>query len=153
MEPILLPVTHIYQHKKGECVAACCAMLLDYLSISTSYKQLLKLLGTQPFGTLASQINKLETLNLTVIYKHGTFTELYEHLTNNRPCIAFVMTGQLPYWHEDQSHAVVVVGLDDERIFLNDPAFPIAPTPVARGDFDLAWFEWDEMYATLMRKT
>lgn len=153
MTPVRLSVPHIPQHKDGECVAACAAMLLDYMGVSASYNQILKLLGTEWFGTFASQIRKLESLKLTVIYQRGTFEDLHHHLSNNHPCIAFVMTEELPYWNEERSHAVVVAGLDDDLIYLNDPAFHDAPKAVSRGDFDLAWIKWDEMYATLIKKT
>jgi len=45
---------------------------------------------------------------------------------------------------------VVVVGLDDNFIYVNDPAFPDAPIQIERGEFDLAWLEWDEKYAVLI---
>ncbi|MEK7440289.1 MAG: cysteine peptidase family C39 domain-containing protein [Chloroflexota bacterium] len=151
-DPVRLQVAHVYQREEADCVPACALMLLGYLGVSISFERVKNILGTRDIGTLASQIRKLESLNLTVIYQRGTFDDLYQHLSNNRPCIAFVMTGELPYWDDDRSHAVVVVGLDDTMIYLNDPAFPNAPTPVSRGDFDLAWLEWDEMYATLIRK-
>ena len=35
---------------------------------------------------------------------------------------------------------------------LNDPAFEEAPKVVSRGDFDLAWLERDEVYATFLRR-
>jgi len=127
-------------------------MLFQYWNVVADYEKLKQILGTQPFGTFASQLRKLESLDLAVIYKRGTFDELFDHLSNKRPCIAFVMTGELPYWNENTSHAVVVVGLDDTTIYLHDPIRP-APVQVSRGDFDLAWLEWDEMYATLMKKS
>ncbi|MEK7440427.1 MAG: peptidase C39 family protein [Chloroflexota bacterium] len=152
MNPVQLKVPHLQQSSDGECVAVCAAMVLEYLDVDVKYQRILKLLGTQPFGTISSQLSKLESLKLTVVYKRGTFDELYEHLSNNRPCIAFVMTGELPYWTEDKSHAVVVAGLDDDFIYINDPDLDHAPIQVPRGDFDLAWLEWDEMYATLIKK-
>ncbi len=121
--------------------------------MAISVERLRSILGTHEAGTTSSQIRKLESLNLTVIYKRGTFEELQDHLTNDHPCIAFVMTGQLPYWKDNRSHAVVVVGLDEERVYLNDPDLDFAPVQVSRGDFDLAWLEWDEMYAALIKKT
>jgi ABC-type bacteriocin/lantibiotic exporter with double-glycine peptidase domain len=149
---VILKVPHIHQGIQADCVPACAAMVLGYLGMPTPFERLKSILGTHEAGTVASQIRKLESLNLTAIYKRGTFEELQDHLSNNHPCIAFVMTGQLPYWKDDRSHAVVVVGLEDEHIYLNDPELDFAPIQVSRGDFDLAWLEWDEMYATLIRK-
>ncbi len=54
--------------------------------------------------------------------------------------------------HWPCNHAVVVTGLDDDYIYLNDPAFTNAPIQVRRGDFDLAWLAQDEYYALLMRR-
>lgn len=150
MPPIILPVPHIRQHNLGECLAACAAMVCSYLDFSITYEQLLKLLRVEWFGTPASNIRELEKLNVSVTYKQGTLEELHNHLTNNRPCIAFVKTGQLPYWDGDNDHAVVIVGLDDEYIYLNDPDFANAPMQVSHGDFDLAWLERDEFYAVLI---
>jgi len=66
-----------------------------------------------------------------------------------QPCIAFVKTGELPYWKRSVDHAVVVAGIDDGYVYLNDPDLPTAPISVSLGDFDLAWLEHDEMYAVL----
>jgi uncharacterized protein YvpB len=80
----------------------------------------------------------------------GNWEELQAHLENNRPCMTLVQTSELPYWAEESDHAVIVIGLDDELIYLNDPAFPEAPIQVTRGEFDLAWLEKDEVYAVLI---
>ncbi len=61
-------------------------------------------------------------------------------------------TRELPYWDEATNHAVLVVGLDKAPVDVNDPQFSNAPIKVSRGDFDLAWLEWDELYAVLMRR-
>ena len=77
---------------------------------------------------------------------------LRTHLQNNQPCIVFVDTGQLPYWDESANHALVVVGLDEDYVYVHDPEFPNAPLQVSIGDFDLAWLEHDEMYAVITRR-
>lgn len=134
-----LPVPHQQQHERGECLVACAAMILVYLGVSITYKRLLKLLQVRSqIGAPASSIHKLEQLGITVVYQQGTLAELHSHLANGRPCIVFLKTGELPYWDEDSDHAVVVVGLDDNLVYLNDPEFPDAPIQVPRGDFDLA---------------
>ncbi len=152
MKSVILSVSHIRQREDGECIAACAAMVLKYLNISAPYEQLLRLLKIDWFGTAAFRIRELEKLGIQVIYKQGTLEEIHDHLSNDRPCIAFVKTIELPYWNEANDHAVVVVGLDDEFIYLNDPAFPDAPKKVSHGDFDLAWLERDEYYAIFKRK-
>ncbi len=153
MLPILLPVTHIQQRKNGECLAACAAMILNYMGLRIDYDRLLKLLRTQWFGTASFHVRELEKLGLTVVYKEGTLDELHEHLSNDRPCIAFVNTGELPYWDEATDHALVIVGLDDDYVYFNDPMLSTAPMYISRGEFILAWQERDEYYAALMRRT
>lgn len=64
--------------------------------------------------------------------------------------IVFVQVKELPIWRgQDFKHAVVVVGLDDEIIYLMDPALDSGPTPTPIGDFQLAWDEMDNFYVTL----
>ncbi|MCQ3977962.1 MAG: hypothetical protein DPW09_31430 [Anaerolineae bacterium] len=82
-------------------------------------------------------------------FYHSCFEDLFDHLSQGWPCLAFIKTGELPYWEENVDHAVVVVGLDDQYIYLNDPAFPTAPVQVDRKEFELAWLEWDEKYAVV----
>jgi ABC-type bacteriocin/lantibiotic exporter with double-glycine peptidase domain len=154
MPLVILPVPHRQQQAYGECLAACADMILHYLGFSISYKRLLKLLRVKPLaGTRSSNIRELKKLGFSVIYEQGTFDKLYHHLSNDRPCIAFVKTGELPYWDDDTDHAVVVVGLDDNNVFINDPEFPDAPMQVSRGHFDLAWVERDDFYAVIMRRS
>ena len=61
-----------------------------------------------------------------------------------------MQTENLPYWPHNTLHAVVVVGIDDRSVYLNDPEFPEAPIAVPVGDFDLAWLAEDERYAILI---
>jgi ABC-type bacteriocin/lantibiotic exporter with double-glycine peptidase domain len=152
--PIHLPVTHIQQRISGECLAACTAMILTYLRIPASYSQLLKLLDIEPLvGAPFSKIHAVEKLGIAVLYqKHGSLAMLYDYLSQSLPIIVDVETQELPYWQQISArHVVVVVGMDAQHIYLNDPQFPTtaAPMAVALGDFDLAWLERDERYALL----
>jgi ABC-type bacteriocin/lantibiotic exporter with double-glycine peptidase domain len=150
MPPVILPVPHLQQQDRGECLAICAAMVLSYLGITIARNRLFKLLQIkQGLGTPAYNIRRLEQIGFTVVYQQGTLAKLHEHLTQNRPCIAMVKTEQLPYWTEAVDHAVVVIGMDDETVYLNDPEFATAPFQVSQGDFDLAWLERDEFYAVI----
>jgi predicted double-glycine peptidase len=70
-------------------------------------------------------------------------------LVQGQPVIVFVRTSELPYWDYGTDHALVVVGCDDDNIYVNDPNFAEAPISVPRGDFELAWLERDYYYALI----
>jgi hypothetical protein len=128
-------------------------MILLYLGLTPNYEHLLKVLRIRPeVGTPAYNVRELERLGVRVVYKQGTLVELAEHLANNHPCLTPVQTGELSYWSAQTKHAVVVRGLDDDYVYVNDPAFSIAPVLVPRGDFDLAWLAQDEYYAVITRQ-
>ncbi len=145
-----LPVPHRKQRHRADCLAACAAMALDYLGITVSYPSLLQLLDITPdLGAPASNIRRLSALGISVTYSSGTLHALTEHLAQRRPCIAFVYTTHLSYWSEATRHAVVIVGMNERLVYLNDPFFDIAPQVVARLEFALAWDEMDNIYAVL----
>ena len=89
---IHLRVPHLQQQQPGECLAACAQMILTHLNLLVTYERLLKLLRVKSgFGTPASNIRHLETLNVEVSYQSlGTFEDLFDHLSQGRPCIAFI---------------------------------------------------------------
>jgi uncharacterized protein YvpB len=70
-------------------------------------------------------------------------------LQEGHPVIVFVRTGELPHWTYSTDHALVVVGYDENLLYVNDPAHPEAPVTVPRGDFELAWLERDYFYALI----
>ena len=115
MSPITLPVKHRRQQHPGDCIAACAAMVLDYLDEPVAYDRLLRILRIAPdFGAPAPNLRLLEELGVVVIYKeYGSLDEIRQHLENHLPCIAFLRTGELPWWTWDTGHAVVIVGMDD----------------------------------------
>jgi len=144
-----LPVSHRKQTRQADCLAACAAMVLDYIGRPCPYQQLLSILGTKAIGTPSSNILRLAQLGVSVIYKAGSLEELELHIAQGRPCIVFLDTTELPYWPERTFHAVVVVGMDDEYVYVNDPAFDQAPQRATWGDFDLAWIEEGYYYAVI----
>jgi ABC-type bacteriocin/lantibiotic exporter with double-glycine peptidase domain len=149
--PILLSVPHLQQSRDGDCLPACAYMILSYIGKRIRYWRLRWLLGTQSFGTPFFHIRRIERLGITVEVKsRGTLALLHQHLLQNHPCLVSVQTENLPYWAHNTLHAVVVVGMDDKTVYLNDPEFPEAPIAVSLGDFDLAWLAEDERYAVLI---
>jgi len=148
---ILLSIPHHPQRDDGDCLAACAAMVLDHLSVSADYDRLLRLLGVKPYGTPGSHLNNLADLGVHVRYARGTQDELSDYLARGQPCIVLVRTDQLPYWTYATDHAVLVVGFDEQAVYVNDPAFEQAPQRVSHADFELAWLEFDYRYAVIWR--
>ena len=154
MSKIILPVKHRQQQHTADCIAACAAMVLDYLNEPINYDRLLHLLRIAPdFGAPAPNLRFLEQLGVTVIYKEfGSLDEIRQHLENHLPCIAFLRTGELPWCTWDTAHAVVIIGMDDETLLLHDPALDSGSTSIQKNVFDLAWLTRDETYAVIKPK-
>jgi ABC-type bacteriocin/lantibiotic exporter with double-glycine peptidase domain len=151
MPKILLPVPHIRQRNNADCLAACTAMVLEYLNVPVSYDALISLLNITPdLGAPASNVTRLASAyNVQVRYQSGTLDTLKGYLGEGMPGIAFVNTLQLSYWEENAWHAVVVVGIDDTKIYLNDPFFDKAPQAISHLEFYLAWDEMDNAFAVI----
>lgn len=143
----LLLVSHRKQRQRTDCLAACVAMVLDYIGRPCPYQRLLRLLDVKSIGAPSSNVLRLAQLGVSVIHEAGSLKELELQIAQGRPCIVFLDTDELPYWSEATFHAVVVVGMDDEPVYVNDPAFDQAPQRITWGDFDLAWIEEGYYYA------
>jgi hypothetical protein len=124
-------------------------MLLAYIGIDIQYQRLLRILRVQPFGTSGRNFSHLAQIGVEVVYRTGAMSTLDEIIGSGRPCIALVRSGLLSYWSYSTDHAVVVVGIDDNAIYINDPAFVQSPMQVTRLEFDLAWMEFDYRYCIM----
>jgi len=81
---------------------------------------------------------------------YGNVETLEMYLEVGLPVVAYVDTGFLmSYWTESTNHAVVVVGIEDERIYLNDPFFQAAPQILSLNEFLSAWIEQKQLYAVI----
>jgi len=149
---VRLPIELLVQKRSGECLAACAVMVLRSLQVSVDYVQLVRMLEITDIGAPFSRLLRLETLGVKVTLSCGTLPLLHRHLVRGLPSIVAVDTRELPYWRSVASpHAVVVCGMNRHDVLLLDPAFATGPFLVTHGDFDLAWLERDEQYATITR--
>jgi len=126
-------------------------MVLAYLGDSVPEEELLALFDGTEFGTPANRLNRLGRMGYDVEIGRGTLELLRSKLELGLPSIVLVHTAFLGYWTESTRHAVVVVGLDDEHAYLNDPAFESAPQKVSLNGFLAAWIEMDQISATISR--
>ena len=147
-----LPILHRQQRQQVECLAACAAMILDYLQVPVSYETLVKRLRIGYAGAPFRNLRYLEALGVSVSIEQGQIETLRLWLDQKLPPIAFVATQALSYWDQVTQHAVVVVGIDHDSVYLHDPNFADAPKIVPIAEFDLAWLEMDEFYALIQTK-
>jgi hypothetical protein len=63
--------------------------------------------------------------------------------------IACAHTADLSYWSQAVDHIVVVVGIDDEQIYLYDPSLSDGSQPVAKVEFELAQLNYDRLCAII----
>jgi ABC-type bacteriocin/lantibiotic exporter with double-glycine peptidase domain len=125
-------------------------MVLEFLGHSFSEADLARRLGTKSFGTPAPNLYHLEKDGFSIVYGSGALSTIKSYVHKRIPCLAFVQTGDLPYWNEDTAHVIVVIGIDDEQLYINDPAFDKAPQTVPLDYFLLAWSEFDHRYAVIL---
>lgn len=147
----LLNVSYIPQKRESDCLPVCAQMVLAYLGISATYDQLYTLLETKWFGTPFEKITRVESLGTSVSIDYLGLAAIKGYLNNNLPVIAGVHTADLSYWTESVDHVVVVIGLDDQHIYLHDPAFGQGPQPVPLVEFELAQLGFDNLCAVVQR--
>ena len=98
-----------------------------------------RLLGCTLFGATAQSVMSVIRLGYNVDLRYSSLEELKAFLEVGHPAVAFVRTGELDYWQNDCSHAVVIIGYDDHHIYINDPYFEDAPQKTRIEAFQLAW--------------
>lgn len=133
-------------------MAACAAMLCSYWNVPVDYQALVRDLDIRiDAGGLLENIRQLTLHGFSAYYRRrNSLNDLYLLLENGWPPIVGVQAGEFPYWQEPPAqHAVVVVGMTFDGIWLNDPAASTAPLAIPYGDFDLAWLEMDEAFAVI----
>lgn len=87
MPKVLLPVSHLKQKGDGDCLAACAAMVLEFIDRGIDYSQVAQLLKIRIFGAPASNIRLITQLGLSVTYSVTDVDGLFKMLDNGQPVI------------------------------------------------------------------
>jgi ABC-type bacteriocin/lantibiotic exporter with double-glycine peptidase domain len=144
---MLLSVPHRRQHTDGECLLACVEMVLAYRGITVDPQRLSARIGVIPgAGTPLSRLFRLRAVypGIQVTIADGDVTTLLGALHRGIPPILAVLTGELPYWHEDSRHALVLCGVEGSQAFVNDPGFSQSPLTIEAAEL---WLAWDAAYS------
>jgi ABC-type bacteriocin/lantibiotic exporter with double-glycine peptidase domain len=126
-------------------------MVLAYLENPVTESKISDLFEADEIGTPSSRIIRLEQWGFQVTYGSTDLTQLKAWLGQDIPPIVFVQAGFLDYWLKNTPHAVVVIGIEGNRVYLNDPAFETVPQIASLDGFLAAWIEMDEVAAIITR--
>lgn len=152
MPKSLLAVSRLHQRGEGDCLPTCAQMILGFLGRAASYEELYRLLGTHSFGTPAANIRRLSSLGVVVSLAEMELDAIEAALADNLPVIAFINTADVAYWAVDTDHAVVVIGADEENVYLNDPYHAEDTQRVSRTAFLLAQLKFNNLCAVIRTK-
>jgi hypothetical protein len=117
-------------------------MVLAFQGLTVDEVYLCALLETKPRGTSALNVLLLNDRlpQCSVKAEPASVDDLQQSLGVGIPPITFVRTSLLPYWQgKDVMHALVVVEVQEDAVFVNDPRFSTAPLAIALIDFCAAW--------------
>ncbi|NKQ37357.1 MAG: hypothetical protein HF973_17290 [Chloroflexi bacterium] len=145
-----IPVPHYPQSNPGACLPACARMALAALGKPYAETELAQVMGSYPFGTPASRVTRLQALGNQVRYEPMTLTELRQWTQQGLTPIVFVLADFLPWTDFIGFHALVLVGVTNEQVWLHDPALPDGPIQLSVDGFMLAWEEFDRMTAVIL---
>jgi predicted double-glycine peptidase len=124
-------------------------MALTALRKPYTETELAKVMGSYPFGTPASHVIRLQTLGYQVRYAPMTLTELQQLISQGLTPIVFVLADFLPWADFIGFHALLLVGVTNDQVWLHDPALPDGPMQLSVDGFMLAWEEFDRMTAVI----
>lgn len=145
----LLSISHLQQHNQSDCLPVAIQMVTNHLGLAISYAELTKLLGTQWFGTPFRHIERLKFYSLHVSIGYLGLSEIGNYLEKGIPVISCLHTADLSYWTKASDHVVVVVGIDDIFVYVNDPVLATGHQPIPHAEFELAQLEFDNLCAVL----
>jgi ABC-type bacteriocin/lantibiotic exporter with double-glycine peptidase domain len=128
-------------------------MVLAYWGDFQPQEQLAKQLELRPYlGTPVRNIHRLASIRLRTVVDQGDLLTLQKWLDHDVPVIAFIQAGELPHWRGEYfQHAVVIVAMNGQSVWMLDPDMGEEPVVVGIDDFMLAWGGLDYLYALLIK--
>lgn len=140
------------QKQFNDCLVACCQQILENFGIEKSDAWLWdRLVNSQGEYTVFTYLEKLESALGIVVELHynGEIDDFEQYIELGLPIIVAVSNDITNGWPYYRDHAVVVIGFDDEVVYVNDPAQSETGSRVKRLLFELAWDPRDFQYAVL----
>ena len=140
MSKPFIAVPHYRQELSYSCLPACVRMILTFWKAEHTERELRVLFKTRMGGTSPAQVMlELPRLGFSAAVWRGSLEALRSFVAQGTPCIVSLWTGELTYWAEETMHTVVVVGMDEDTLWVNDPSVPDAPQQIPGDEFAVAW--------------
>ncbi len=118
-------------------------MVLAYQAIRVEEVVVCDLLRTDEAGTSLADLDTLLKQGFPhcqVRVEASSLDSLRQSLRDGIPPIAIVNTAPLrSYWQRACVHALVVIGIEEQIVFVNDPFFDDAPKRIPVTEFLAAW--------------
>ncbi len=144
-----IKIPHYEQEFDYSCLVACTRMILAHYGQEYKESFLRGLLKTRRGGTSpANLLLRLPQIGFSAGIQSGSQSFLQRQLKSGTPCIVHVWTAPLTYWQHEAIHAMVVVGIEEAKILVHDPALANGPTAILLNDFLQAWAATD--YLTIV---
>ena len=138
------------QRREDDCLMACCKQVLTSLAIERSEAWLWRQLAAGDVTPFPNIANLADALGLVVeIHTDGTLERFEPYIESGLPVIVAVDADDPQDWPYVRHHAVVVIGFDDQHVFVNDPAQLETGLAVDLNTFMLAWSRRDYDYAVI----
>lgn len=154
MQRELIKKKHYRQNDEVACIPACLRMVLSLYGVDISEEHLIELLNTGITGSTLDNLEGLKQIHFEAIVEQSSLVELALYLQEtNMPAIVVLYTGYLDYLAADSLHAVVVVGVDEENVYFNDPLRAEHPIILSIDRFHPAWEYWGQLLIKLRRIT
>ena len=150
-KPFYIEISHHPQFLDYTCVPACVRMVAHHHGLILSETEIAYLLETDETGTRFREIHSVSALGFDVEVTTGTISDLKKWLNANFPCIVRIKTTHLPRYPLPPwvPHAVVVVGITENNVYIHDPAQYTAPDVVPIEAFQSTWASGQYQFAVM----
>lgn len=140
-----IKVPHYPQSRDGACLPACVRMVLTTFGEQRSEAAWAKRLGSYEYGTPSSRVTRLASRRYEVEYRSFSLVELKNKLEQGLYPIVFVYAGFLDWADFEGFHALVLVEITEDSVWLHDPSLATGPTQLSIDGFLLTWEEFDNL--------
>jgi ABC-type bacteriocin/lantibiotic exporter with double-glycine peptidase domain len=127
-------------------------MVLEYLGEQTTEEFLRRFLKTKYYGTNLLNIRYLSEFGFRTTITYGSIEELKELIKERKLPIVRLVTRDLDFYDFDGYHAVIVVGIKQEFVIVNDPYFETEVIEIPIHNFTFAWAECDYLTIIIEKK-